>query len=92
VQTAKTFKAVREILICWLLLKKFVATSNRLFFYDLLIIFDLGSKPDTHKTVCVYALMLFLAYLLRKRVWIHSRNVNNKYYIVITPVKRVCSQ
>jgi len=35
--------------------------------------------------VCtVYALIL--AYLLRKRVYIVSRNVNNKYYIVITSV------
>jgi len=36
VQTAETFKVIREILTCWLLLKKSVATSNRLYFYDLL--------------------------------------------------------
>jgi len=29
--------------------------------------------------VCVYALILFLAYLLRKRVCIPSRNVNTKF-------------
>jgi len=38
VQTAETFKVIKEILTCWLLLKEFVVTSNRLFFYDLLII------------------------------------------------------
>jgi len=38
--------------------------------------------------VCVYTLILFLAYLLRVRVCIHSRNVNNKYCIVITPVEQ----
>jgi len=38
--------------------------------------------------VCVYALILFLAYLLRKRICIHSRNVNDKYCIVITPVEQ----
>jgi len=37
---------------------------------------------------CVYALILSLAYLLRKRVCIHSRNVNTKYCIVITPVEQ----
>jgi len=42
VQTAETFKVMREILTCWLLLKKFVATSNRLFFCDLLITFVRG--------------------------------------------------
>jgi len=42
VQTAGTFKVIRDILTCWLLLQKFVATSNRLFFYDLLIIFVRG--------------------------------------------------
>jgi len=36
--TAETFKVIREILTCWLLLKEFVTMSNRLFFYDLLII------------------------------------------------------
>jgi len=39
VQTAETFKMIREILTCLLLLKEFVFTSNRLFFYSLLIIF-----------------------------------------------------
>jgi len=34
VQTAETFKVIRGILTCWLLLKKLVATSNRLVFYD----------------------------------------------------------
>jgi len=34
--------------------------------------------------VYVYTLILFLAYLLRKKVCIHSQNVNNKYCIVIT--------
>jgi len=43
-QTAETFKVIREILTGWLLLKKFVATSNRLFFYDLLIIFVKGKS------------------------------------------------
>jgi len=45
-QTAETFKVIREILTSWLLLKKFVATSNRLF-YDLLIIFVRGRR-DHH--------------------------------------------
>jgi len=43
----------------------------------------------------VYAFILFLAYLLRNRVCMHSRNVNNKYFIVITPLEqsfKVCSQ
>jgi len=47
VQTAETFKVMREILTCWLLFNKFVATSNRLFFYNLLIIFVEG-KTDHH--------------------------------------------
>jgi len=34
--------------------------------------------------VCVYALILFPTYLLRKRVCIDSRNVNNKYWIIYT--------
>jgi len=34
---------------------------------------------------CVYTLILFLAYLLRKRVCTDSRNVNNKYCIVTEP-------
>jgi len=38
--------------------------------------------------VRVYALILFLAYLVMKRVCIHSRNVNNKYCIVTTPVEQ----
>jgi len=50
VQTAETFKVIREILTCWLLLKEFVAMSNRLFFYDLLIIF-VGGKTDHHINV-----------------------------------------
>jgi len=33
VQTAETFKVIRDILTCWLLLKKFIATSSR-FFYN----------------------------------------------------------
>ena len=37
---------------------------------------------------CVYALVLFLTYLLRKRVCIDSRNANNKYSIVITQVEQ----
>jgi len=32
VQTAETFKMIREVLTCWLLLKKFAATSNLFFF------------------------------------------------------------
>jgi len=47
VQSAETFKVKREILACWLFLKTFVVTSNRLFFYDLLIIFVMG-KTDHH--------------------------------------------
>jgi len=47
VQTAETFKVIREILTCWLLLKKFMFTSNPLFFYDLLITFVRG-KTDHH--------------------------------------------
>jgi len=46
-QAAEVFKVIREILTCWLLLKNFVATSNRLVFYDLLIIF-VRSKTDHH--------------------------------------------
>jgi len=47
VQTAETFKVIRDILTCWLLLKMCVATSNHLFFYNLLIIFIRG-KTDHH--------------------------------------------
>jgi len=39
--------------------------------------------------VHVCAFILFLAYLLRNRVCMHTRNVNNKYCIVITPVEQV---
>jgi len=35
--------------------------------------------------VCVYALILFFAYYLRKRVCIHTRNINTECNIVITP-------
>jgi len=42
--------------------------------------------------VCVYTLVSILAYLLRKRVCVHSRNVIYKNCIVITPVSKVCSQ
>ena len=35
--------------------------------------------------VCMYALILFLAYLLRKREFAHTRNFNTKCNIVITP-------
>jgi len=42
----QTFKAVREILTYWLLFKKFVTTSNRLFFYELFIF--LTGKTDQH--------------------------------------------
>jgi len=38
--------------------------------------------------MCVYDLILFLAYLLRKRVCIDSGNVNNKYCIVFTPMEQ----
>jgi len=38
--------------------------------------------------VRVYAFISFLAYLLRNRVCMHSRNVNNKYCVVITPVEQ----
>jgi len=34
VHTAETFKLIKKILTCWLLLKMFVAKSNPLFFYD----------------------------------------------------------
>jgi len=34
VQTAETFKVIREILTCGLLFKKFIATSSRFFFYN----------------------------------------------------------
>jgi len=37
VQTAQSFKVIREILTCWFLVKKVVAISNRLFFYILII-------------------------------------------------------
>jgi len=47
VQTIESFKVIREILTCWVLLKNFVATSNRLFFYSLLITFVRG-KTDHH--------------------------------------------
>jgi len=50
VQTAETFKVIREILTCWLLLKELVVTSNRLFFYNLLIIF-VKAKMDHHINV-----------------------------------------
>jgi len=39
VQTAENFKVIREILTCCLLLREFVFTSNRFFFYNPLIIF-----------------------------------------------------
>jgi len=38
-------RSIREILTCWLLLKMFVVTSNRVFFFDPLIIF-VRSKTD----------------------------------------------
>jgi len=47
VQTAETVKVIREILTCWLLLKEFVVTSNRLSFYNLSIIF-VKAKTDHH--------------------------------------------
>jgi len=50
VQTAETFQVIREILTCWLLLKEFVAMFNRMFFYDLLIVFVRG-KTDHHNIV-----------------------------------------
>jgi len=34
VQIAETFKVIKEILTCWLLLKTFIATSSRFFFYN----------------------------------------------------------
>jgi len=34
VQTAETFRTIREILTCWLLFKKFIDTSSRFFFYN----------------------------------------------------------
>jgi len=37
-------------LTCWLLLKEFAVASNRLFFYDLLIIF-VEAKTDRHMTL-----------------------------------------
>jgi len=46
VQTVETFKAIREFLTCWLLLKNFVVTSNRLFFYDGLLITFVRGKTD----------------------------------------------
>jgi len=46
VQTAETFKVVREFLTCWLLLKKFVIMSNRLFFYEGLLITFVSGKTD----------------------------------------------
>jgi len=48
VNTAETSKVISEILTCWLLLKMFVAKSNRSFFYDPLIIFVKG-KTDHHQ-------------------------------------------
>jgi len=42
-----TFTVIREILTCWFLLKKFVATLNLLFFHDLLITFVSGTT-DHH--------------------------------------------
>jgi len=47
VQTAETFKVTKEILRCMLLLKMFVVTSNRLFFYGLLIT-SVWGKTDHH--------------------------------------------
>jgi len=38
VPTAETFKVMKEIVICWLLSKHFVATSNRGCSYNLLIV------------------------------------------------------
>jgi len=38
--------------------------------------------------LCVYALILFLAYLLRKSACKESRNINNKICIVIKPVEQ----
>jgi len=37
---------------------------------------------------CAYAFDFVSCYLLRKRVCIHSWNVNNKYCIAITPVEQ----
>ena len=36
----------------------------------------------------MYALILLLTDLLRNRICIHSRNVNNKFWIVITSVEQ----
>ena len=46
VPTAETSNVIIEIWTSWFLLKKFVVTSNLLFFYDLLIIL-LGAKRTT---------------------------------------------
>jgi len=46
VQTAETFKVIREILTWWLLLKKFVVTSKRLFFCDGLLVTFVRGKTD----------------------------------------------
>ena len=61
-QTAETLKVIREILTLWLLLKVFVAMSNRLLFYDLLIIFVRG-KTDHHINV---------VHFLKKRLAVFS--------------------
>jgi len=66
VQTAETLKVIREILTRWLLLKVFVAMSNRLLFYNLLIIFVRG-KTDHHINV---------VHFLKKRLAVFSvRNI-----------------
>jgi len=49
---------MREILMCWFLLKKFVATSNRLLFYNLLILF-VRDETDHHYQRSTFEKTLF---------------------------------
>jgi len=53
---------------------------------------DCGSDSKSENfqkcRVCLAYTLMFLANFLRKRVCIDSRNVNNKYYIVIAPVEQ----
>jgi len=51
-------------------------------FYILIIKIHIIILKIFGDALCVYALILFLAYLLRKRVCIDSRNLNNKYCIL----------
>jgi len=68
VQTAETFKVIREILTCWLLLKQFVATTNRLF-YVLLIIFLRAKRITIINVVHFLKKRCLVAFVVRNLIF-----------------------